>query len=74
MMLFNIILLAFNLLLVPSALLLGWLRGYDDADRVNTELWESNERLCDAQDELEKAYARLGKSVYENFIKENDHE
>ena len=74
MTLLNIILLAFNMVLVPVALLLGWIRGYDDADRVNTELWESHERLCDARDELEKAYARLGKSIYENYIKEDDHE
>lgn len=56
----NIILLAFNLVLVPVSLMLGWLRGYDEGLEADTELYD--------------AYAKLGKSVYENFIKEDDHE
>ena len=67
MMLLNTILFAFNLVLVPVALMLGWLRGYDEADRANMMVYE-------AEDQLERAYAKLGKSVYENLIKEDDHE
>lgn len=59
MMLLNIILLAFNLVLVPIALMLGWLRGYDEGREVDMELYD--------------AYARLGKSVYDNLIKEEEH-
>lgn len=59
MMLLNIILLAFNLVLVPIALMLGWIRGYDKGREVDMELYD--------------AYARLGKSVYDNFIKEEEH-
>ena len=60
MMLLNIILLAFNLVLVPIALMLGWLKGYDEAKEIDMELYDE--------------YARLGKSVYDNLIKEDDHE
>ena len=67
MMLLNTILLAFNLVLVPIALMLGWLRGYDEADRANMMIYE-------AEDQLERSYAKLGKSVYEILIKEDDHE
>lgn len=59
MMLLNIILLAFNLVLVPIALMLGWLRGYDEGREVDMEMYD--------------AYARLGKSVYDNLIKEDEH-
>ncbi len=60
MMLLNIILLAFNMVLVPVALMLGWLKGYDEAKEIDMEMYD--------------AYARLGKSVYDNLIKEDDHE
>lgn len=60
MMLLNIILLAFNMVLVPVALMLGWLKGYDEAEEIDMEMYD--------------AYARLGKSVYDNLIKEDDHE
>ena len=56
----NIILLAFNLVLVPIALMLGWIRGYDESREADMELYD--------------AYARLGKSVYDTLIKEDDHE
>lgn len=60
MMVLNIILLAVNLVLVPIALMLGWLRGYDEGREIDVELYD--------------AYARIGKSVYDNFIKEDDNE
>lgn len=59
MMILNIILLAFNMVLVPIALMLGWSSGYNEASEVDME--------------LHNAYARLGKSVYDNLIKEDKH-
>lgn len=59
MMVVNIILLAFNIVLVPVALMLGWLKGYDEASEVDMAMYD--------------AYARLGKSVYDNLIKEDEH-
>lgn len=56
----NIILLAFNLVLAPIALMLGWIRGYDEAKETDMTMYD--------------AYARLGKSVYDTLIKEDDHE
>ena len=59
MMILNIILLAINIVLVPAALMLGWLRGYDEAKEADRGMYD--------------AYARLGKSVYDNLIKEDEH-